>query len=882
LKPIRDLEVIPSLPPELECLRELAYNLSWTWDHETINLFRRVDRELWESTQHNPVLMLGTVSQERLNEAAQDSAFLAHLERICQKHRHYMRNENTWYEKHHRKPDQLFAYFSAEFGLTESLPIYSGGLGILAGDHVKAASELGLPLVAVGLVYQEGYFRQYLNQDGWQQERYPINDFYNLPIVQVREKDGNPVLISVDFPGRKVYAQIWKAQVGRVPLYLLDTNIAKNSKQDEDITDALYHGDLELRMKQEIILGVGGMRALEALGIKPTVCHMNEGHSAFLALERIRALMKSQKLSFAEAREIAAVGQVFTTHTAVPAGIDKFPPELIERYWSEYHRELGLSSDEFLKLGRSRSAAASEPFSMAVLAINLSSRINAVSALHGDVSRKLFSGVWKDVPVEQIPITHITNGIHARSWISEEICELYERYLGPKWVDEMPDQNVWHKVNEIPDEEIWRIHERRRQRLVHFCRGRLKEQLEQKGALPSELKETADVLDPGILTIGFARRMATYKRATLLLKDVEKLASILTNKDRPIQIIVAGKAHPEDTPAKELIREVIHFSRDREVRRRFVFLEDYDMNVARWMVGGVDVWLNTPRRFLEASGTSGMKVAFNGGINLSILDGWWDEAYEPNVGWAIGKGEVYSDIQYQDEVESAALYDLLEKEIIPSFYERDGDGLPRAWLARMKASVSKLCPAFNINRMVREYALKMYFPASKTYSEFLKDEGSKARALAAWKGQLGNAWSNVRINSVEANAKPVLKVGDDMQVKAWVQLGELAPKDVSVQIYYGRIGATGDITEGEIAPMALTEEKKGTALLFTGTIRYFKSGKHGFTVRILPDHPDLNSPLETGHILWASEPTSVTAETQPKRPRKPCSKGKVFERLWFG
>jgi starch phosphorylase len=803
--------------------------------------------------------MLGMVSQERLNEAAQDSAFLAHLDRICQSHRQYMQNENTWYDKHHRKADQLVAYFSAEFGLTESVPIYSGGLGILAGDHIKAAAELGLPLVGVGIVYQQGYFRQYLNQDGWQQERYPMNDFYNLPIVQVREKDGSPVVINVDFPGRKVYAQIWKAQVGRIPLYLLDTNIPMNSKQDEDITDALYHGDAELRMKQEMILGLGGMRALEALGIRPTICHMNEGHSAFLALERIRILMKAHGLSFAQAREIASAGQVFTTHTAVPAGIDKFAPELIERYWSEYHKELGLTKDEFLRLGQPRSAPASEPFSMAVLAINLSSKVNAVSALHGEVSRKLFMNVWKDVPLEEIPISHITNGVHARSWIPEEVCDLYDRYLGPKWVEDMPDQNVWKRVEEIPDEELWRVHERRRQRLVNFCRARVRAQMEQRGALPSELREAAEILDPGILTIGFARRMATYKRATLLLKDLKRLAQILTNKERPAQIIIAGKAHPEDTPAKELIREVIHFSRDKDVKRRFVFLEDYDMNVARWMVGGVDVWLNTPRRFLEASGTSGMKVAFNGGINLSILDGWWDEAYQADVGWAIGKGEVYSDIEYQNEVESAALYDLLEKELIPSYYDRDQEGLPRAWLSRMKASISKICPVFNINRMVREYALKMYFPASKNYANLLLDDCERAKALAAWKARLQGLWQNVKIVSIETSGKPILKVGDDLQVKAWVQLGDLAPQDVSVQIYYGKIDTTGDIIDGEIASMALAEEKRGSALLFTGIVRYLKSGKHGFTVRVLPHHSDLNSPFETGLILWASEPISVTA-----------------------
>lgn len=863
MKPIRSVEVVPFLPPELECLRQLAYNLRWTWDHETINLFRRLDKDLWEKTGHNPVLMLGMISQERLNDAASDDGFISQLDRVCLKLNEYMCADSNWFEKHHPKDRKgVIAYFSAEFGLSEALPIYSGGLGILAGDHVKAASELGLPLVGVGIVYQEGYFRQYLNADGWQQERYPMNDFYNLPILPVKEKDGSPVLISVDFPGRKVYARIWKAQVGRVPLYLLDTNIPQNGKQDEDITDALYHGDSDLRMKQEMILGVGGMRALKALGIIPSVCHMNEGHSAFLGLERIRMLMEESKLSFAEAREVAAAGQVFTTHTAVPAGIDKFSPELMEKYWSEYYRNLGLNKDQFMALGRANETDDLEPFSMAMLAINLSSKTNAVSKLHGEVSRSLFGSAWKDLPTHEVPITHITNGIHARSWISEEMADLFERYLGPKWSEDITDQNIWKRVEDVPDEELWRMHERRRQRLINFCRSRVKQQLERKGALPSEVKEAVEVLDPEALTIGFARRMATYKRATLLLRDPDRLASILGNKDRPVQIIMAGKAHPEDTPAKELIRQVIHFSRREDVKRRFVFIEDYDMNVARWMVEGVDIWLNTPRRFLEASGTSGMKVAFNGGINVSILDGWWDEAYTPHVGWAIGHGEVYSDPTYQDDVESNALYDLLEKEIIPTFYDRDKNGRPRSWVARMKNSMLELCPQFTINRMVREYALRVYFPAETRSNEFLGNKAQKAKDLATWKQRLQQNWRDVRIESVEAAdaVDKKVQVGDDMRVRAWVQLGNhLKPEDLTVQIYHGPLDPSGEITEGEVVPMSFGDEQKGTSCLFSGAIRYFKSGRHGFTVRVLPHHDDLVTPFETGLLHWASEPVNVTA-----------------------
>jgi starch phosphorylase len=837
----------------LECLRELAYNLRWTWDHETINLFRRLDRELWESTGHNPVLMLGTISQERLNEAAADEGFLVHLERIYQKLCEYMTGEGTWYQKQFRKSRKdVIAYFSAEFGLSECLPIYSGGLGILSGDHVKAASELGLPLVGVGIVYQQGYFRQYLNPDGWQQERYPLNDFYNMPIVQVRDGNGDPLLISVDFPGRKVWAQIWKAQVGRVSLFLLDTNISNNSKKDEDITDALYHGDPETRMQQEMILGIGGMKALRAVGINPSVCHMNEGHSAFLGLERIRMAMEEHGMNFAEAREVAAAGHIFTTHTAVPAGIDKFSPELVERYFGDYYRQLGLSQHEFLALGRADTGDSSEPFSMANLAIKLSSKTNAVSRLHAEVSRNLFGSVWKDIPENEVPITYITNGIHTRSWISEEMADLYDRYLGPKWSEDIGDQNVWRRVEEIPDEEFWRIQGRRRERLVTFCRRRLRNQLEARGAVLSEVKEAAEVLDPEILTIGFARRVATYKRATLLLRNPERLAAILSNKERPVQIIIAGKAHPEDTPAKELIRQLVHFARKEDVRRRFVFIEDYDVNVARWLVQGVDVWLNTPRRFLEACGTSGMKVSFNGGINVSVLDGWWDEAYTPSAGWSIGHGEVYADSQYQDDVESNALYDLLEKEIIPLFYDRGKDGRPKSWISRMKSAMLEICPVYNVNRMVREYALRTYFPAAIRHAEFLDGEAKKARELANWKQKLLRAWSNVRIESVEASQNSKLQVGDDMRVRARVKLGGIPPEELAVQIFHGPIDVHGKISDGEIVPMIASEESNNDTCLFSGAIRYFKSGRHGFTVRVLPHHDDQMTPFDTGLVLWAN------------------------------
>ena len=854
MQPIRTFEVVPFLPPQLDCLKELAFNLRWSWDHETIHLFQRLDHELWESTGHNPVLMLGTISQERLDEAAKDEGFLAHLDRICQRHYEYLKNQGTWYKKQSRAAHKdVVAYFSAEFGLTECLPIYSGGLGILAGDHVKAASELGLPLVGVGIAYQQGYFRQYLNAEGWQQERYPVNDFYNMPIKLVRNADGSPLIVTVDLPGRPVNVQVWKAQVGRVELYLMDTNIPQRRKEDEDITDALYHGDPDTRIQQEIILGIGGMRVLKALGINPTVCHMNEGHSAFLALERTRQLMENHKMSFWEAREACTSGCIFTTHTAVPAGLDKFSPELMENYFGEFYRQLGISRDEFLSLGRANANDEFEPFSMAYLAIRFSSMTNAVSKLHGEVSQKLFQGLWKDLPWSEVPIQWITNGIHTRSWISDEMADIYERYLGARWFEEAMDPSLWKRIEEVPDDELWRVRTRRRERLVNFCRKRMRQQAEARGALTSELKEASEMLSPQALTIGFARRVATYKRATLLFRDPKRLAQILGNKERPVQIVIAGKAHPEDAPAKALIREIIRLTRTEDLKGKIVFIEDYDMNVGRWLVSGVDVWLNTPMRPLEACGTSGMKVVFNGGLNLSILDGWWDEAYaaHPGAGWAIGRGEMMPDQDMQDEIESNALYDLLEKEITAKFYERDKDGIPRWWVERMKTSMRDLSGQFNVNRMVREYAMSTYFSSSQRFTRFLDGDAKRARSLAAWKKKTEGEWHNVRIERVETQVPDLVRVGEDMVVKAMVHLGGLNPDDVAVELYHGAIDAYNNIVNGEACAMKPTEQVDGR-WVFTGNMKYSRSGRHGFNVRLLPRNADLSSPYEMGLIEWAS------------------------------
>ncbi len=854
MRPIRTFTIVPSLPDRLQCLRDIAYNLFWAWDREIIELFRRLDRDLWESTYHNPVQMLGNISQSRLEAEEEDDAFIAYMDRIYEKLTRYMTPTTlTWYEKTYGKDQGLLvAYFSAEFGITDCMPIYSGGLGVLSGDHLKSASDLGLPLVGVGLLYQQGYFQQYLDANGWQQESYPDNDFYNMAVELERHEDGTPITITVEYPDGPVTAQIWRAQVGRVPLIMLDTNIPANSRpEDGDITDQLYAPGQEIRIRQEIMLGIGGVRALGALGIQPMVYHMNEGHSAFLALERICRLLAESDLSFKEAKEVVSATNVFTTHTPMPAGIDVFSAQLIEKYLKDYCSCMGISLDELLALGRQDASKEDDGFSMAVLALHLAAYSNGVSELHGEVSRKMWMNVWPGVPEEEVPIMSIVNGVHVRSWVSNDMEGLFDRYLDPLWTRDPSNSEVWERVKQIPDDELWRTHERRRERLVAFARGRLTKQLENRGTLASEIAQARESLNPEALTIGFGRRFATYKRATLILRDQERLAQILCNEDQPVQIIFAGKAHPQDTGGKELIQEIIRIARRKEFRQHIVFIEDYDMCVARYLVQGVDLWLNTPRRPSEASGTSGMKAAINGVINMSILDGWWHEAYNPDIGWAIGREEDYGDDEYQDDVESNAIYEMLEKEVVPLFYNRGTDRLPRQWIARMKASMSAICPKFNTNRMIHQYIERSYNPCAYRWLTLTADDFAKARELASWKSYIEEHWSSIRIDSVEMDEAAEIKVGGQVTVKTQVHLGALTPDDVAVETYLGVVDSQGSITDAVIVLMNCSESNGDNNYTFEGVITCRTSGLHGYSVRILPRHKDLSNPHEMRLILWA-------------------------------
>jgi starch phosphorylase len=785
-----------------------------------------------------------------LKELTRDESFGANLNKVKTEFESYIKSPTWFHRVRTGREEMRVAYFSFEFGLNESVRIYSGGLGMLAGDHLKSSSDLGLPLVGVGLLYREGYFHQYLNADGWQQETYPDNDFANMPVTRLEGKDGAPVMVSVPIEDREVFAEVWSVHVGRTQLYLLNANIEINLPQDREITARLYGGDREMRIRQEILLGIGGMRALDALGIKPHVAHMNEGHAAFLSLERTRMLMEAEDLDFHQARKATASSCVFTTHTPVDAGIDVFSQDLIRTYLGHYCTELGITLDELLGIGRKNPFDSSEPFAMAVLAIRMSHFTTGVSRLHGEVSRSMWRDIWPDVPVDEVPIDSITNGVHHSSWISYDMSTLLDRYLGPRWVEEPDNPDVWKRVAEIPYSEIWRTHERRRERLVAISRISLHSQLKKRGAPAAELAKAWEVLDPEVLTVGFARRFATYKRATLLLRDIDRLEEICNHPDRPIQFIFAGKAHPRDTAGKDLIKNLVSAASRPSLRRRIVFLENYDMNIARYLVQGVDVWLNTPRRPLEASGTSGMKVTFNGGLNLSVLDGWWCEGYNGANGWAIGKGEVYDDPAYQDEVEGRALYRLLEDEVIPLFYDQGNDGLPRHWIDMMRDSFRTLCPVFNTHRMVKEYAEKLYFPAYAMWKELSPDSYRGARDLSAWEKKLYAVWHKVRVGLVTMDTHGEITIGDTFDVGVPVYLGDLEPEDVTVEIYFGQLNGEGKLRKGKILEISCLKKNGDGNYLYKGTLPCHESGSNGFAARVVPNLGRMKKRFTPGLVSW--------------------------------
>ena len=855
IKALRTFRVRPSLPEELAGLADLAGNLRWAWDQPTQELFRWADPALFVEVGRNPVALLGRLPPERIQALISDGTFIARMEEARADLDRYMTGRR-WAQTQKPRPPRV-AYFSPEFGITHVMQTYSGGLGVLAGDHLKAASDLGLDMVGVGLLYRHGYFRQYLDTDGWQQERYPDLNPHTLPLKRL-ERDGTPATIEVLLAGNTVQCQVWKAQVGRVPLLLLDTDLPGNSPEDRVVTDKLYGGDVEHRLRQEIVLGIGGRRAVDLaielgeVDWEPELFHSNEGHAGFLQLERIRRLVQSG-LDMDEAVESARAAVLFTTHTPVPAGIDVFPRHLMERYFTEFARDCGIDMDRLMAIGQADPTQHDGTFNMAVMGLGLSARANGVSQLHGEVSRAMFARLWPDLTSEEVPITSVTNGVHAATWIGPEMTAVYNRHLAPDW----PDNPVsWRRVGELGDDVIWRARGRARERLVQRLRRWVRDQNERRGGA-GDLSWTAEVFDPDALTIGFARRFAEYKRGNLLLRQPERLRAMLLSTDRPVQFVFAGKAHPHDEVGKDIIRQLVRFSADPDLRTRFVFVEDYDMDLARVLYQGVDVWLNNPRRPYEACGTSGEKAVLNGALHCSTLDGWWDEMYDGENGFAIGSAEEHHDIHQQDAADAQSLFDLLEHRLVPMFYERVEGPLPRRWLARVRRSLETLGPRVLATRMVREYVSDLYVPVAVRAQRLSADGHRRARELATWRSHIRDAWRNVRVEELSGDDS-VAQIGERREFTARVALGRLSPADVRVELIHGEVSADGILHAPALLPLDHVARDGEGLHRYSGTFDAAAAGEYGLTVRVMPAHEDLLTPWDTGLAVWADEATERT------------------------
>ena len=847
------ITVTAVIPNELSKLKDIAYNLWWSWNSDAIDLYREIDLALWEKLGKNPVRFLKEVSQKKLEAKVNDPDYMSRYKGVVEKYEAYMNETDTWFSRNFPdKKDHMVAYFSAEYGLNEVLPIYSGGLGVLSGDHCKSASDLGIPFTAIGLFYKQGYFSQHINADGWQETIFTDLNTSNLPIRPALDQNGSQITIEVELPGRIVFAKIWYVQIGRVKLYLMDTDHEHNNENDRGLTARLYGGDQETRIQQEIFLGIGGSKVLDTLGIKPTVYHMNEGHSAFLGLELIRKLVQNQNLRFDEAKEVVSSSVVFTTHTPVPAGNDVFPLEMIDRYFNHYWPSLVISRHEFLDLGLK--IGDHQNFNMTVLALNLSGQRNGVSELHGAVSRNIFKNVWPEIPEDEIPIGHITNGIHTLTWLSPTIKYLYDKYLDRDWQEKLYEKNVWDKVDDIPAEDLWKSHCVLKTKMIGFVREKLKEQRIANNESIERIKEVDTLLDSNALTIGFARRFATYKRANLIFRDVARIQKILNDPERPVQIIFAGKAHPADAPAHEIIKHINDIAKQEGFHGKVVLVENYNMTLARNLVQGVDIWLNNPRRPLEASGTSGQKVCINGIINFSVLDGWWCEGYNGKNGWAIGDETIYDNEYHQDNADSESIYDILEKQIIPTFFDRNEKGVPEKWVEIMKESIKSNTSLFSTHRMVQDYTNKYYIPLMDRVEKQTLNNFKLASELSNWKKHIEKEWPQVDIipdkQITQLNNKNFIS-GESIPIYASVRLGNIEPSSVKVQIYYGDVGNDNTIENPHIVDMQLEEKISDNTYRYTTNITLFEGGEYGYTFRVIPNHPDLLNRFDLPLIRWA-------------------------------
>ena len=846
------ITVNPQLPKRIGRITEIANNLWWSWNTEFLRLFKKIDKDLWEKCDKNPVKFLKSVDQEKLEDASKDLSFVREYDKIVENFDNYMNSRDTWFSR--KYPDNrndLIAYFSAEYGLDQTIAIYSGGLGILSGDHLKSASDLGIPLVAVGLLYKNGYFHQVIDAYGNQRPEYKDIDLYDLPITPVKDIDGNDLIIYIKFPKRRIYLKTWEVNVGRVKLYLLDSDIDINNIEDRDTTARLYGGDQEMRIRQEIILGMGGVNVLKRLGLRPTVYHMNEGHSAFLNLEIIKNIIKEKQVSFEVAKDIASSKTVFTTHTPVPAGNDIFPLGLVEKYFKDFWPRLGLTREEFLKLGMKPCEGLEPGFNMGILALKIAGKKNGVSKLHGEVSRELFSEVWPHIPAKESPITYVTNGIHTCTWLAPRLKELYNKYLMPYWQDNIHDDSTWERIKAIPDDKLWKVHTDRKIKLLALVKENVTNRLRREGVGYDEINEIVSKLNPDALTIGFARRFATYKRATLIFKDIERITQILNDENRPVQLIFAGKAHPADKEGQDLVRYIHEISMKPQFKGKIFLLENYNIEISRYLVSGVDVWLNNPRRPMEASGTSGQKASVNGVVNFSVLDGWWAEGYNQRNGWTIGTNAEYSSYEEQDKADSESMYYTLENKIIPTYYDRDRNGISKRWMEIMKESIISTGGKYSTARMLVDYTEQLYMPLCNLTKKYYTDLNNVAE-FNSWKQDMYSNWKDIQIEQLDDNADNItVDAGSQIEVRAVVTLPNIKPEYIRTEVYYGKFLDDGTVEDVKIIPMKLERaEEDNKKYYYVAKIDLVSGGNYGYTFRVMPQNEMILDSANLDLIKW--------------------------------
>ncbi|MGN1298988.1 MAG: alpha-glucan family phosphorylase [Candidatus Scatovivens sp.] len=841
--------VVPKLPKRIEKLSDISNNLWWSWNTELLRLFQEMDMNLWEKTKKNPVKFLKLISQEKLSKMSEDPNFLKKYDKVVENFEGYMNSKDTWFKNNYpNNKKDLIAYFSAEYGLDEIIPIYSGGLGILSGDHVKSASDLDIPFVAVGLLYKNGYFHQKINNNGEQYSEYHNIDLYNLPIFPVKDENKEDLIVEISLENKPLFIKVWEIRVGRVKVYLMDTDIEKNQEDFRNITLRLYGGDKEMRIRQEIVLGMGGVEVLKKLKYTPTVYHMNEGHSSFLILQLIKNIMQERNVSFNIAKEIATVQTVFTTHTPVPAGNDIFETSLVEKYFNSFWPQLGLSRDEFLRLGMKDNGSLNQGFNMGVLAIKFAGKKNGVSKLHGEVSRELFGDVWPNISEEESPITYVTNGIHTCSWLAPNMKRLFNDYFSPYWQDKIQLRETWDKVDEIPDEILWEAHVARKERLMKVIKQNVTDRFINNGISYDQIADVLNNLNPRALTIGFARRFATYKRATLIFKDLSRLTQILNDNNRPVQIVFAGKAHPADVEGQNLIKRIHEISLMPQFKGKIFILENYNISIARYLVSGVDVWLNNPRRPMEASGTSGEKASVNGVLNFSILDGWWAEGYDGSNGWSIGNDNEYINEEEQDKADSNSMYHTLENKIIPTYYNQDQNGIPKQWIKLMKNSIKTTGGQYSTSRMVIDYVDKLYIPLCNLKNKYFEDN-KKVEDFSNWKNNIKTNWKKINISQEDNVDNKKLVAGSKIKVKCIVDFKDIKETDASVQVYLGKFMENGTVKNVYKEEMKLVSEENGK-YIYESNIKLDNGGNFGYTFRVLPKHEMLIEPENMDLIKW--------------------------------